>query len=255
MSDTVDYLYEDPQVPNQKFVCISVLTPKNFKQEDGKPPVTISTMKVRGCYDTYEEAKKRADFLRNIDSNVNVYVGEVGKWLPFDYDPEKAKDHDYQNKRLNEMMKGYLENQEKAKEFHEQRKNEMIQKTVKENEEKDKRKKERQARRDAGETVDDDAEENEFLRKQSNESNVNIETKSKKTELIEKENDIKEKEKDINENKMDLQKSREEYNKYHQKNEKIKKELDEAKRIYEAMLAAPKNTGSADGKIKTLGSM
>jgi hypothetical protein len=50
--------------------------------------------------------------------NVNVFVGEVGKWLAFDDDPENAKDHDYQNKRLNNIMKGYLENQEKANEFH-----------------------------------------------------------------------------------------------------------------------------------------
>ena len=134
---TPDYLFEDPPVNNQKYVCISILTPKNFKQEEGKKPVTMHTMKVRGSYDTYEEAAKRADFLRNIDSNINVYVGEVGKWLPFDDDPENAKDQNYQNKRLNEMMKGYLENQEKAKEFHEQRKNEMIMKTLKENEAKE----------------------------------------------------------------------------------------------------------------------
>ena len=124
MTDKQDYLYEDPIISNQKFVCISVLTPKNFKEE-----TTMSTLKVRGSYETYEEAKKRADFLRNIDSNINVYVGEVGKWLPFEDNPEHAKDHEYQNEQLNKMMKGYVENQEKAKEFHEQRKNEMIMKT------------------------------------------------------------------------------------------------------------------------------
>jgi len=157
MSSDPDYLFEDPPVNNQKFVCISVLTPKNFKEE-----TNMHTLKVRGSYDTYEEAKKRADFLRNIDSNINVYVGEVGKWLPFEDNPENAKDHDYQNKRLNNMMKGYLENQEKAKEFHEQRKNEMIMRSLKENEEKEKRRQARDERRKAGEVVDDDAEELAF---------------------------------------------------------------------------------------------
>jgi hypothetical protein len=240
---TPDYLFEDPSVPNQKYVCISVLTPKNFKQEEGKPPVTISTMKVRGSYDSYEEAKKRADFLRNIDSNINVYVGEVGKWLPFDDDPELAKDHDYQNKRLNEMMKGYLENQEKAKEFHEQRKNDMIMKTLKENEEKDKRKKDRQSRRDAGEIVDDDVEENEFM-KQQNEQNINQEVKKivNKKELVEKETVIKSKEQEIKDNKTELLKTQEEVAKYQQKNEKIKKELEDAKKVFEEMLAASKKS-------------
>jgi len=251
---TQDYLYEDPQVPGQKYVCISVLTPKNFKQEEGKEPVTISTMKVRGCYDSVEEAKKRADFLRNIDPNINVYVGEVGKWLPFDDDPEKAKDHDYQNKRLNEMMKGYLENQEKAKEFHEQRKNEMIMKTHKENEEKIARNKARQARRDAGETVDDEAEEKVFLEGQKL-KNQNVEVvKDKKKALLEKEEEIKEKEKEIKETKAEVLKTQEEYNKYQQKNEKVKKELEDAKKVFEEMLAASKDAKS-NGKIATSGSM
>lgn len=257
---TQDYLYEDPPVPNQKYVCISILTPKNFKQEEGKEPITISTMKVRGCYDTVDEAKKRADFLRNIDPNINVYVGEVGKWLPFDDDPEKAKDHDYQNKRLNEMMKGYAENQEKAKEFHEQRKNELIMKSHKENEAKSERNKVRQARRDAGETVDDEAEEKAFLESQKNkETNVNVEVnkvkgEDKKKALLTKEEEIKAKEKEIKDNKAEVQKTQEEYNQYQQKNEKIKKELEDAKKVFEEMLAAGKDA-KGTSRITTAGSM
>jgi hypothetical protein len=258
---TQDYLYEDPQVPNQKYVCISILTPKNFKQEEGKEPVTISTMKVRGCYDSIDEAKKRADFLRNIDPNINVYVGEVGKWLPFDDDPEKAKDHDYQNKRLNEMMKGYLENQEKAKEFHEQRKNELIMKTHKENEAKAERNKARQARRDAGETVDDEAEEKEFMESQKNkqESNVNVEVnkvkgEDKKKILLTKEEELKIKEKEIKETKAEVQKTQEEMKKIKQRDDKIKKELEDARIVFEEMLSAGKNAKGSD-KIATAGSM
>jgi hypothetical protein len=258
MSSEPDYLFEDPPINNQKFVCISVLTPKNFKEE-----TTMHTLKVRGSYDTYEEAKKRADFLRNIDSNINVYVGEVGKWLPFEDNPENAKDHDYQNKRLNSMMKGYLENQEKAKEFHEQRKNEMIMKSLKENEEKEKRKQAREERRKAGEVVDDDAEELAFSKannqekpaeelpvKSGEETNFNknasevtnvsgTSLKSQKdAQIKEKELDIKEREKNIKDEKDELQKTQEEYNKYQQKTEKVRKELEEAKKIYESMLAA-----------------
>jgi myosin heavy subunit len=234
MSDKQDYLYEDPIISNQKFVCISVLTPKNFKEE-----TTMSTLKVRGSYETYEEAKKRADFLRNIDSNINVYVGEVGKWLPFEDNPENAKDHEYQNEQLNKMMKGYVENQEKAKEFHEQRKNEMIMKTLKENEEKLKRRKDRDERRAKGEIVDDDAEEKLATGIDNTvESNIITETVDKKKELETKEKNIKEKEEEIKIDKETLQKTQEEYNKYQQKNEKIKKELEEAKKVYEQMLAA-----------------
>ena len=252
MSNMQDYLFEDPPVSNQKYVCISILTNKNFKQEADKPPNTIRTIKIRGCYDTIEDAKKRAEYLRNCDPNgVSVFVADVGKWLPFDDDPENAKEQDYQNKRLNEMMKGYMENQEKAKEFHEQRKNEMIMKTLKENEAKEQRNKARQARRDAGETVDDEAEEKEFLKSQAlpvpvKESEQNINQESKKTvnkkELIEKESVIKSKEKDIKESKVDLQKTQEELAKQTQKNEKIKKELEEARKVFEEMMEESKKS-------------
>ena len=105
MSDTKDYLYEDPAVPNQKYVCISILTPKNFK--DSK--TTMSTLKVRGCYESFEEASKRGEFLRNIDPHINVYVGEVGKWLPFDVDVSNmgSEDQVYREKSLNKYMKSY----------------------------------------------------------------------------------------------------------------------------------------------------
>ena len=235
MADKQDYLYEDPVISSQKFVCISILTPKNFKEE-----TTMSTLKVRGSYETYEEAKKRGDFLRNIDPNINVYVGEVGKWLPFEDNPENAKEQEYQNERLNKMMKGYLENQEKAKEFHEQRKNEMILRALKENEGKEKRRKERDERRANGEVVDDEAEERALAENQdtsattnvgmNSESNMNViqDVKvDKKSELMNREKDITEKEKEIKTEKADLQKTQEEYNRYQSKNEKIKKELEE----------------------------
>ena len=248
MSDTKAYLYEDPPVPNQKFVCLSILTPKNFK--DTKE--TMSTLKVRGCYDSFEEASKRGEFLRNIDPHINVYVGEVGKWLPFDDDPEKAKQQEYQNKQLNNLMKGYTENQEKAKEFHEQRKNELILKTLKENEEKEKRRTARDERRKKGEVVDDDAEESAFQKElrekekkgmsiemiedDSNQNKVKAEDKSQVFD--EKEKDIKVKENEVKEEKNKLQQTQEEYNKYKSKTEKIRKELDEARETFNALLAA-----------------
>ena len=248
MSEAKDYLYEDPPVPNQKFVCLSILTPKNFK--DTKE--TMSTLKVRGSYDSFEEASKRGEFLRNIDPHINVYVGEVGKWLPFDDDPEKAKNQEYQNKQLNNLMKGYTENQEKAKEFHEQRKNELILKTLKENEEKEKRRTARDERRKKGEVVDDDAEESAFQKElrekekkgmsiemiedDSNQNKVKAEDKSQVFD--EKEKDIKVKENEVKEEKAKLQQTTDEYNKYKSKTEKIRKELDEARETFNALLAA-----------------
>jgi len=119
----VDYLTEDSLLPSdQKFVCMSFLKPT--KEEK----TTLSGIKIRGVFSDYESACNHAKKLQDIDPYHHVFVGEMGKWLPYDPDPESkyVKDYVYANEQLNGMMKSYMENQEKAKLFHEQRKNEMV---------------------------------------------------------------------------------------------------------------------------------
>jgi len=126
----VDYLSEDSILPaDQKFVCISFLKPS---KEDN---TTLSGIKVRGAFDTYDNACAHAKKLQDIDPYHHVFVGEMGKWLPHDPDPDSkyVKDFVYANEQLNGMMKSYMENQEKAKLFHEQRKNELVRKNLLEN--------------------------------------------------------------------------------------------------------------------------
>lgn len=125
----VDYLTEDSIIPSgQKFVCISFLTDKENK-------LSLSGVKVRGAFETYEAACEHAKRLQSVDEVFNVFVGEMGKWLPFDPNPDSdaVKSSEYANEQLNTMMKGYMENQEKAKLFHEQRKNELVRKNILDN--------------------------------------------------------------------------------------------------------------------------
>jgi hypothetical protein len=126
---SVDYLTEDTIIPEgQKFVCISFLSDKDNK-------TTLSGIKIRGVFSTYESACEQAKKLQNIDPYFNVFVGETGKWLPFDPNPESEnfKDSEYANDQLNKMMKSYMESQEKAKLFHEQRKNELVRQNLLDN--------------------------------------------------------------------------------------------------------------------------
>ncbi len=125
----VDYLTEDSILPQgQKYVCLSFLTDKENK-------TTLSGIKIRGVFETYEEACTHCKNLQAIDPAFNVFVGEMGKWLPFDPNPDSqaVKDSEYADDQLNKMMKGYLENQEKAKLYHEQRKNEMVRQNILDN--------------------------------------------------------------------------------------------------------------------------
>lgn len=120
MAKEVDYLTEDPVNVEQRFCIINIFEPRC----DG-----VRAVKVRGVYSSYEEAAKKQEYFAKLDNNAfNVYIGEVGKWLPFVDDPEKAKDSVYPNQKLNELMKSYHEDQEKAKLFERQRVNELVQK-------------------------------------------------------------------------------------------------------------------------------
>ena len=87
---------------------------------------TIRGLKVRGTYDTYTEALGRAKTLQRIDPDFNVYVGQVGFWLPWDPDPNNIKDQEYADEQLNQLMKRYKDNESQRDEFYEQMKRERI---------------------------------------------------------------------------------------------------------------------------------
>jgi hypothetical protein len=130
--EEIDYLTEDPVISDQLFVCVSFLKPSSIAEKYRPADLSVCGFKVRGSYASYDEAKARADFLNKCDPYHNVYVAEVGKWCPFEDDPEKAKDSEYMNKDLNKLMKNYWKQQADAKEFHELRKQDMIKKALEE---------------------------------------------------------------------------------------------------------------------------
>ena len=135
MSKKISNLTTDPQILGQSWVCLSFLTPESVKMK-----TDVRSVKVRGVYGTEDEARKRCEDLRSFDPNFNIYVAPVGHWLPWCDDPEKASDFDYANKKLDELMKGYQENRSKAKLIHEERKNKMVKKSLKEIEQKNNKK-------------------------------------------------------------------------------------------------------------------
>ncbi len=94
--------------------------------EQNKFQTSIRGLKVRGCYETRQEAEARAKKLQNTDSNFNVFVGEVGKWLPWDPCADGVQDEVFQNTQLNEMMQKYEENNVNRDIFYEEQKRDKI---------------------------------------------------------------------------------------------------------------------------------
>jgi hypothetical protein len=126
MSETSeDYLDEDPVISNQLFACISIFTPNSIKTPEGeviKQENNVRAFKIRGVYSSSEKAEKRCEEIRKFDRYHNVFVGEVGKWLPWDDDAANAEEAVYAEPKLNDMMKAYKESQQKATEYNEERK-------------------------------------------------------------------------------------------------------------------------------------
>lgn len=122
----IDYLFEDPEIPNQKFALISIVGP-HMKQK-----CDVWGLKIRGVSDTLEKAKTQCQKLLRIDNDYDIYTVEVGKFFPLAVEPNQISDIEYENKQLNTLVKGYLENKESANELWHKRKAEMIQNAIKE---------------------------------------------------------------------------------------------------------------------------
>lgn len=93
---------------------------------------TMRTLKVRGVYDTQKEASVRAQVLRKKDPSFNVFVGQVGYWLPWDPEPNAIQEQEYQEGMLNDLVKKYNENLENRDDMFEQEKKEKIERARKE---------------------------------------------------------------------------------------------------------------------------
>jgi hypothetical protein len=73
---------------------------------------TVRGVKVRGSYNSKEEAVARSKKLQRMDPLHNIYVADVGKWLPWDPEPSEISEQEYAEDKLNTLMKKYKENEE-----------------------------------------------------------------------------------------------------------------------------------------------
>jgi hypothetical protein len=82
---------------------------------------TVRGLKVRGVYASQSEAVARSKKLQRLDTLHNIFVGEVGKWLPWDPEPSEVGEQEYAEDQLNTLMKKYKENEESRELFQRER--------------------------------------------------------------------------------------------------------------------------------------
>lgn len=97
----------------------------------------MTLFQIYDFYNTEEAANEDAARIveNNPDGSHDVLVGIKRKWHPFNPTKEHAENVEYSENMLNDIMKGYKENQQKAKVFFEYEKTEKMIKNVEENRE------------------------------------------------------------------------------------------------------------------------
>jgi|TARA_B110000967_G_scaffold58148_1_gene59585 hypothetical protein len=107
-------------VPGQLYSCLSIVGPE-CPQKNEKFGI-----KIRGSFNTRAEADSHAKRLQKEDATFDIYVVDMYKWLLIPPDAEKIDDVHYTNDKLEELMKGYKENQAMASKMFEERKRDMV---------------------------------------------------------------------------------------------------------------------------------
>ncbi len=82
---------------------------------------SVRGLKVRGVYGNPKEAELKAKKLQSKDKYHNIFIGDVGKWLPWDPQPHEIAEQEYAQKELNTLMSKYKENEENREKFFEER--------------------------------------------------------------------------------------------------------------------------------------
>ena len=103
-------------VPGQLFALLSVVGPEAPQKNDK------FGVKIRGAFNSREEAASYAKRLQKEDSTFDIYVVDMYQWLLIPPDVTKIEDAHYTNEKLEELMAGYKENQVQAAKLFNERK-------------------------------------------------------------------------------------------------------------------------------------
>ena len=97
-----------------------------FKEEHGAFKTSVHAFKIRGVYDTVDDATTRAKAIERFDKRFNVFVSEVGCWCPWSPSADSIQNVEYAETQLNTLMKKYNDSQDARDELYNTRKDDKV---------------------------------------------------------------------------------------------------------------------------------
>jgi hypothetical protein len=116
---TIKEAYDDFMFKNQVKLEETFFEKNEFR-------TSIRGLKVRGVTATHGEAVALSKKLQRADTLHNIFLGEVGKWLPWDPKPHQVQDQEYAEDQLNALMKNYKNNEESREKFVAEQRSQMM---------------------------------------------------------------------------------------------------------------------------------
>ncbi len=98
-SQKIQIMHKDPPIQGQTYFCMSVVGPNNSRQKADAP-----WFKIRYVGKDLEDTERVAKHLRDTDNAFDVYIAEVGSWLPFVDSPDKVPVAKYTNEQLDKLI-------------------------------------------------------------------------------------------------------------------------------------------------------
>ncbi len=115
IKDNHNYVFDKKEIDEQ-FKFFKNTNSDDIEKQfhmDNKFQTSVRGIKVRGVYDTVDQAKSRCEVLKKKDPYFHIYVAQVGCWLPYESQIAANVDNqEYTETELNTLMKHYKENKE-----------------------------------------------------------------------------------------------------------------------------------------------
>lgn len=116
MESKITVLRDNPELCGKKFFLVSMISPDSTQKHN------VHGFKIHDMCENEDEGKKLCEYYHKLDDDFDVYLGTVGKWLPWSFDPTQIPNAQYADDRLTDLIKGHREqklksNEEWEKEF------------------------------------------------------------------------------------------------------------------------------------------